>query len=245
MASIKMEQLVEMEQAAGLEPDGLTYQQRVSRITAYNKGEQWVEPEPIKPKKNVEPGKPTLSRIQSHPLFGKKILITPLMYPDAKRNLAYDEELGPEITVSEFNAGEAISNRDEGTSQMFGDYVIKNIDRTKKVVAKTTFPKIGTEISYTIGKDLVPVVRGNDGNVGYIWKFPTQIIQVKDTCIQLMGLHTLIENVYPELLEKFRNKPMMSYIDGITEAASIPLTHALLKEQTRKELIDERAGINL
>lgn len=239
MTAIKMEELEAMEKAAGLEPEDLTYQQRCSRITAYNKGEEWVKPEP------KEKPKATISRIKSHPLYGKKILITPLMYPDAKRNLAYDEELGPEITVSEFNAGERINQYDEGTRQMFGDYEIKSVDKTKRVIAKTTFPKIGTEISYTVGKDLVPVVRGNSGEVGYIWNFEPRVIQIGETLIQLMGLKTLIQNVFPELLPKFVNKPMMSYIDGITEAANIPMTHALLKEQTRKEIIDERAGIRL
>lgn len=238
MTAIKMEELEAMEKAAGLEPEDLTYQQRCSRITAYNKGEEWVKPEPKKQQA-------TLSRIKSHPLYGKKILITPLMYPDAKRNFAYDEVLGNDMVVSEFNAGERINQCDEGTRQMFGDYEIKSIDPTKKVIAKTTLPKIGTEISYTIGKDLVPVVRGNSGAVGYVWQFPTQVIQVGDTLIQLMGLKTLITNIYPELLDKFRNKPMMEYIDGVTEAANIPMTHALLKEQTRKEIIDERAGIRL
>ena len=94
-----------------------------------------------------------------------------------------------------------------------------------------------------IGKELVPVVRGNSGERGYIWSFPSQVVQVEDSLIQLYGLKTLIQNVFPELLPKFSGKPIMSYIDGVTLAANIPLTEALLKEQTRKELIDERAGI--
>ena len=165
------------------------------------------------------------------------------MTPDAKRNLAYDEELGPEMTVRDVDAGEQIYGQPESVQNMVRDYEVTRIDKSKKVVAKTTFPKIGTELSMCIGKELVPVVRGNSGERGYIWSFPSQVVQVEDSLIQLYGLKTLIQNVFPELLPKFSGKPIMSYIDGVTLAANIPLTEALLKEQTRKELIDERAGI--
>lgn len=245
MSAIKKEELEKLEAEYGLEPDGLTYQHRCSRITAIMKGEEWVPPE----KKSKHPRKRTLPSamnddMKHHPLYGKKILIAPMMRPDAKRNLAFDEKLGPEITVREFAAGEQIYNQPENVTQMFGEYEIVSRDESKQVIAKTTFPKIGTEISYTIGKDLVPVVRGNSGETGYIWSFPSCAVQVDDTLIQLYGLKTLVQSTFPELLEKFSGKPMMSYIDGVTLAASIPLTEALLRQQARKELIDERAGIN-
>ena len=69
------------------------------------------------------------------------------------------------------------------------------------------------------------------------------MIQVGDTLIQVYGLKTLIETVYPELLVKFSGKPMMDYVDGVTLVASIPLTDALLKEQRIKELANEKAGL--
>lgn len=242
MTAIKMEDLERLEKEHGLEPDGLTYQHRCSRITAVMKGEEWVPPEKKEPRKAADPMKPTISKVERHPLYGKRLLISPLMRPDAKRNLAYDEPLGPVIHVKEFNAGEAIHDS-EDARHMFGEYEVQDVDRTQQVVAKTTFPKIGTELSICLGKELVPVVRGNSGDRGYIWSFPTQVVQVEDTLIQLYGLKTLIESVYPELLPRFKDKPMMTYIDGITLAASIPLTEALLREQARKELIDEAAGI--
>ena len=117
------------------------------------------------------------------------------------------------------------------------------VTTTKNVVAKTTFPKIGTEITFTIGRDLVPVVRGNSGERGYIWSFPTKPIQIGDTIIQLYGLKTLIQQVFPELLPRFSGKPLMSYIDGVTLAANIPMTQAIIREQQRKERIDAQAGI--
>lgn len=128
---------------------------------------------------------------------------------------------------------------------MVGDYEILREDRSKPVYAKTTFPKIGTEISFTPGlhKMPVPVVRGNDGQTGYLWSFPTQLVQVEDTMIQLFGLKTLITQLAPELLPKFSGKPIMSYIDGVTLAASIPLTDAEWEKWRRQKLIDERAGI--
>ncbi len=239
MAAIKKEELEKLEKEYGLEPDGLSYQHRCSRITAYQegKGDEWQPP--VKESKQV-----TKERFgKSHPLFGKRILITPLMTPDAKRNLAFDEPLGPEIIVRDYNAGEAIYGAAEDVQRMVGDYEIVRVDKSKQVIAKTTFPKIGTEISWQLGVELCPVVRGNDGKRGYIWSFPTQIVQVGDSLIQLYGLKTLIRQTFPELEPKFSGKPMMDYIDGVTLAASIPQTHALLKKHIREEAAAEKAGL--
>lgn len=242
MSAIKKEELERLEAEHGLSEDGLSYQHRCSRITAILKGEEWAPPE--KPAPRRESDAVSNSDIRNHPLYGKRILITPMMTPDAKRNIAFDEPLGPELVVRDVDAGERIYGEPESVQQMVGDYEIVQVDRSKQVIAKTTFPKIGTEISFCIGKELVPVVRGNSGERGYIWSFPTQVIQVGDTLIQLYGLKTLIQQVFPQLLEKFSGKPIMSYIDGVTLAANIPMTEALIRAETRKELIDERAGIS-
>jgi len=245
MTAMKKEELERLEAEHGLEPDGLSYQHRCSRIAAVLKGEDWEAP---KPKvrtivKHLDEGKRQDNDISHHKLYGKRILITPMMRPDANRNLAYDEVLGPEMEVREFAAGEHIYGQPEDVSQMVGDYEIVRRDTTKQVIAKTTFPKIGTEISWCIGKELVPVVRGNSGERGYIWSFPTKVIQIGDTLIQVYGLKTLIQQVFPELLPRFSGKPLMSYIDGITLAADIPMTEAIIREQQRKERIDANAGI--
>jgi hypothetical protein len=191
----------------------------------------------------MAPG-PAQTDVRNHSLYGKRILITPMMGPDAKRNLAFDELLGPEMEVRDFEAGEHIYGEPESVTQMVGDYEIKAVHHDKRVVAKTTFPKVGTEISWCIGKELVPVVRGNDNQRGYIWSFPTSCIQVGDTLIQVYGLKTLIQQVFPELIPRFSGKPLMTYIDGVTLAANIPMTEALIREQQRKERIDARAGID-
>ena len=243
MTAIKKEELERLEKEYGLSEDGLTYQHRCSRITAYmaGNGEEWEAPSK---KQKSSLGKPQSTRLsKSHPLYGKRLLITPLMTPDAKRNLAFDERLGPKMTVREYNAGEAIYGAAEDVERMVGDYVIESIDRTQHTIAKTTFPKIGTEISWQLGVELCPVVRGNDGKRGYIWSFPTSVVQYEDTLIQLYGLKTLIRQVYPELEPKFSGKPMMDYVDGVTLVASIPQTHALLKKHMRDEMMAERAGL--
>lgn len=239
MSAISKEELAKLEEEYGLSEDGLTYQHRCSRIAAYQKGEgaNWKRPD----EKQKKPKKELFG--SQHPLYGKRILITPMMKPDAKRAIYYDEVLGPEMEVEEVNAGEAIYGAGEDVDRMVGDYKIKRRDPSRRVIAKTNLPKIGTEISWMIGKELVPVVRGNSGARGYIWSLPTHVIQVEDTLVQVYGLKTLIESIYPELLPKFSGKPMMEYIDGFTLAASIPQTHALLKEHRRKELIDRNAGI--
>ncbi len=244
MTAIKKEELERREAEQGLEPDGLSYQHRCSRIVAVERGEEWKVPKPKAKTGMKKPAAHDISEdIKHHSLYGKRILITPMMRPDAKRNLAYDEVLGPEIVVREFEAGEHIYGAPEDVTQMVGDYEVIHRDTTKQVIAKTTFPKIGTEISWCIGRELVPVVRGNDGQRGYIWSFPTKVIQVEDTLIQVYGLKTLIQQVFPELLPRFSGKPIMTYIDGVTLAANIPMTEAIIREQQRKERIDAQAGI--
>lgn len=238
MSAIKMEDLEAMEKRYGLKPDDLSYQHRCSRITAYNKGEKWEPPKP------TEKQQPTTSLFSNaHPLYGKRILITPLMVPDKDRNVAYNEVLGPEVVTRDYNAGEHIYGAEEDVQRMVGDYEIVHVDHTQKTIAKTTFPKIGTEISWQLGVELCPVVRGNDGKRGYIWSFPTSNVQVGDTIIQLYGLKTLLRQTYPELESKFKGKPLMDYIDGVTLAANIPQTHALLKEFLRREKLAEQAGL--
>ena len=246
MAAIKKEELERLEAEYGLDAGDLTYQHRCSRITAYMEGhgEEWKPP--VKEKKKAT-GPHTERFNKQHPLFGKRILITPLMRPDKNRNIAYDEPVGPEITLHEYNAGEMIYGAAEDVQRMVGDYVIDRVDKTKQVMAKTTFPKIGTEISITLGVDLVPVVRGNDNKRGYIWSFPTKLLQTEFEGemynLQVYGLKTLIRQIYPELEPQFSGKPMMDYIDGVTLAASIPQTHALLKKHIREERMAEKAGL--
>ena len=243
MTAIKKDELIKLEKKFGLEEDGLSYQHRCSRITAYMKGESWTPP------KKKEKQKPTNAVARSwqlsrdHPLFGKRILITPLMTPDAKRNIAFDEPLGPEIVVRDYNAGEAIYGAAEDVERMVGDYEILRVDKSKQVIAKTTFPKIGTEISWRLGVELCPGVRGKDNKKGYIWSFPTSLVQVGDTMIQLYGLKTLIRQVAPELEAQFSGKPIMDYIDGVTLAASIPQTHTLIKKYLREEAMAAKAGL--
>ena len=246
MAAIKKDVLEDLERKFGLEPDDLTYQHRCSRITAYMEGhgEDWTPP--VNEKKKTT-GPHTEQFGNNHPLYGHKILITPMMTPDKNRNLAYSEPVGPDIELHDFNAGDMIYGAGEDVQRMVGNYVIDRIDRNKAVEAKTTFPKIGTEISITPGVDLVPVVRGNDHKVGYIWSFPTQIIRVEFDnelfAIQVYGLKTLIRNLFPELEPNFSGKPMMDYVDGVTLVASIQQTHALLKKHFREERMAEKAGL--
>ncbi len=235
MSAIKKEELERLEREHGLEPDGLSYQLRCSRITAVLKGEEWEAPK--------ETAKPRRQSIKDSPLYGKRILITPMMVPDKNRAIYYEEDLGPELEVREFNAGEAIYNAGEDVKRVVGDYEILGVSKTKHTIAKTNIPKIGTEISWLIGKELCPVVRGNSGERGYVWSLPTHCIKVGDTLVQVYGLKTLIRQTYPELEPKFSGKPLMSYIDGITLAANIPQTHALLKEHVRQEQLAAKAGL--
>ena len=246
MASMKMEKLVELEGKHGLVPGELTYQQRVSRISAIEKGLPWEEVKKEEVRKgtvtSIRKHTPT-SAVSQHPLFGVKLLITPLMVADKNRALFFDEPIGHEINVKEMAAGEMLYGANEDVDRMVGDYKIVSENKARIVTAKTTLPKSGQEITYTIGEDLVPVVRGNDGMTGYIWSYPTHLRQVGDTMIQIYGLQTLIQSIAPELLSKFKGKPVMSYIDGNVLVASIPQTKAILKEYRRRELQDAKLGL--
>lgn len=265
MTALKKEKLEELEAEYGLEPDGLTYQHRCSRITAYMNGEgdQWQVPPKTEARQMREavenvsdngrrplrgPHGETVSRVQRHPLYGWTILITPLMTPDKNRFITYDEELGPEMEVDEYNAGEAIQGTEEDhVDRMYGEYNIRRIDPNKKVIALSGIPKINTELSFQIGHDLVPVVRGNSGKRGYIWSMPRMVVQIEDTLIELRGLKSLIQSIAPGLIADgtFSGKPMMEYIDGVTLAADIPQTVAALQRFAKEEYANDRAGFRL
>ena len=246
MAAISKAELERLEGELGLTEDGLTYQLRCSRLSAIQKGEAWEKPKGEEPKRGtIESSsvKKNTRPLDTHPLFGKRILITPMMTPDKNRAIYFDEPVGPDIEVEEVSAGKMLYGASEDVDRMVGDYKIIRNNPERIITAKTTLPKSGQEISWKIGEEIVPVVRGNDGQRGYVWILPTHMRQYGETMIQIYGLKTLIQQLYPELLPKFSGKPMMMYVDGLVLAASIPQVTALLKEQRRKELQDAKLGL--
>ena len=245
MVAFKKEELEALEAQHGLGEDGLTYQLRCSRMAAVLKGDDWSQPDAADaPRRSLDkPQRRFRTLTPESPLYGKRLLICPLMASDKNRNVYYDEVVGHDIKVSEVQAGELLYGAPEDVDRMVGDYKIVREDKSRPVIAKTTLPKIGTELSWMPGRELVPVVRGNDGQRGYIWSLPPHVRYFEDTAIQIYGLKTLIQTIYPELLPKFSGKPVMMYIDGLTLAASIPQTDAILKEHRRKELQDAQLGL--
>lgn len=245
MAAPKKSDVEKLEKENGLDVGDLTWPQRCSRFTAYKEGVPWLMPE-TEPRATT-----TVSKLdpreaaKKHPLYGRTILLTPLMKPDQNQHVYYDEVVGHEIEVEEIDAGALLYDKSEKVENLHGTYQIIREDKGKPVIARTTLPKIGTELTIKPGFDLVPVVRGNDRQRGYIWSFPSQVIQIGDTMIQLHGLKTLIQNIYPELLldETFKGKPGMMYIDGVTLAASIPYVTGVLKKKAREERRDVKAGL--
>lgn len=238
MSAIKKEDLARLEKEYGLEPDGLSYQHRCSRIAAYQagQGESWTPPEKEARQDTSR------SSFRLHPLYGKTILLSPRMTADKNRMLYYDEELGPEMETQDVNAGERIYNMDDTTQRLMTDYEITRVSKTRKVIAKSHVPKINTELTYTIGKDLAVVCRG-ESQRGYLWSYPVQDIQIGDTIVRIWGLQSLIREVFPELEREFHDPPLMTYIDGVSLAANIPMTHDIIARARRQRLIDERAGI--
>jgi hypothetical protein len=247
MAAISKVVLAQLEKQHGLSEDGLTYQQRCSRLAAIEKGETWEMPKsPDLKRGTIEPDQARntpANAISTHPLFGKRLLITPMMTPDKNRALYFDEPVGPDIEVEEAQAGQMLWGASDDVDRMVGDYKIIKRNPNRIITAKTTLPKSGQEISWELGKEIVPVVRGNDGQRGYVWILTTHMRQYRDTMVQIYGLKTLIQQVYPELLPRFAGKPVMMYVDGLVLAASIPQTDAILKEQRRKELQDAKLGL--
>ena len=246
MAAISKAELELKEIELGLTEDGLSYQLRCSRLSAIQKGEPWEVPKGQEPKRgtiNLSSNKETTRSLQTHPLFGKRLLITPMMTQDKNRAIYFDEPIGPDIEVEEMSAGKMLYGASEDVDRMVGDYKIIRTNPDKIITAKTTLPKSGQEISWAIGDEIVPVVRGNDGQRGYVWILPTHMRQFGETMIQIYGLKTLIQQIYPELLPRFAGKPVMMYVDGLVLAASIPMTNAIMKEQRRKELQDAKLGL--
>lgn len=247
MAAMSKADLEAAEAKYGLTPGDLTYQLRCSRIAAYAKGEPWSPPKTQDIRRGtIESGKSRpltpQEAVKLHPLYGQRVIITPLMAPDKNRNVYFDEPVGHDIEVEEMAAGRLLYGAPEDVDRIVGDYKIIRENPSKVITAKTTLPKSGQEISFMLGTDLVPVVRGNDGQRGYIWAYPTHVRQIGDTMLQLLGLKTLITQISPELLPKFSGQPVMFYIDGLVLAASIPLTNAILKEHRLKEMQNARLG---
>ena len=186
-------------------------------------------------------------------MWGRKILITPKMKPNKNEDRYYEENLGANIKVREANAGERLYASGDGDARIFADYDFIAEDPEHPVVAKTWMPKIGTELSIRPGIDLCVVCEGNDGQKGYIMNFPFQQSpaayftneqgELEEFHWPLFGLKYLLRSCYPDLEPQFKNAPLISYIDGITEVASIPMTHNLIREHIRKLRIDEQAGI--
>jgi hypothetical protein len=251
MAAIKMEDLEHREMKLGLQPGELSYQLRCSRVVALEKGEPWQMPKAEDLKRGTIESASTRSNtipLEQHPLFNKRILISPMMTFDKNRNIYFEEPIGHDIEVEEVSAGKMLYGAAEDVDRMAADYKIIRENPDKVITAKTTLPKSGQEISWNIGKELVPVVRGNDKQRGYCWILPTHVRQYTDpetgivTDIQIMGLKTLILQIAPELLPRFSGKPVMMWVDGFVCAASIPQTEAILKEWRRKEMQDARLG---
>ena len=242
MAAIKKEVLEAIEAEHGLTPGDLTYPQRCSRAAAYQQGRGalWSVEDTDGWKRSQAEIEKKQRDIKNSPLYKKKILITPKMVPDKDRALYVDEELGYDMEVDEMDAGTAIQGAGEGVDRMFQDYQIRRVSKDHKVVAKTWVPKIGTEISYTLGEDIVPVVEGTDGQRGYIWSY----VDGETHFVQVYGLKTLISSIYPELLDEFQGPKIIKYIDGVTLAAGIPQTKAILKQHRRKQLQDKKLGLS-
>lgn len=239
MAAIKKELLEEMEAMHGLSEDGLTYQQRCSRIAAYQQGhgEEWNVEDTAGWKNNINKQGQQRKSIKDHPLYGEVLMLTPRILPDKNRALYVEEEIGPEMDVDEANAGEFLYNAGEGVDRMFADYKVNRINKSKKVEAKLGIPKIGQEITFTIGKDLCPVCLGNDGQRGYIWDMPLKEVQIDDCIIRMQGLSSLIQGIFPEHMDVFKGAPVMKSVDGLVLCADISRTHALLSQwsQERKQ----------
>jgi len=251
MPAPKKKVIAAFEAQHGLEEGDLTYQQRHQRMSAMEKGEDWFPNTTVTVKKrsSLDPLTKMKQDAKTHPLQGYKILIAPKMIPDAKRIMGYDEPLGPEIEVELAHAGEMINASAEDTERMVGDYKVTHVSKDRILYAKTTFPKIGTEMSITIGDPLpgVVVIEGNKGERGYLWSLKSQVVPVEDkqgkhiTMVQLHGLKTMITHAFPHLLSEFsgkQGKVPMSAIDGVSLVAAIPQTLALLQQARREKLRD-------
>jgi hypothetical protein len=192
MAAISKDKLAAMEVENGLTEDGLTYQQRLARISKVQKGEAWEIPKAPEPKRGTIESAPTRSKatpLNTHPLFGKRLLITPMMTMDKNRALYFDEPVGPHIEVEEVSAGAMMYGAADDVDRISADYKIIKRDPSREIMAKTSIPKSGQEISWEMGKELVPVVRGNDGQRGYVWILPTSVRRDDDPDLRSQDAH--------------------------------------------------------
>lgn len=268
MTAPSKETVAAWEAERGFGEDGLSYQLRCSRYAAYKRSEEegqaWSAEGTKEPQRQQAPvvlqaqsqrRKTMAEAAKESPVYGKMLYISPLMKTDKNRYQEYDEPVGPEMEVEEANAGELLYNKDKSVQREVADYIITKTNPHKQTIARSHIPKINTEITYTCGKDLVPVARGNNGETGYMWIFPSGLFPVYNnidevdnsadlTFVQLLGLKTLIQQHAPELLEQFTGEHIIKMLDGVTMVADIPQTIAILKKHARQERRDVAAGIS-
>jgi hypothetical protein len=84
MTAMKKEELERLEKENGLEPDGLSYQHRCSRITAVMRGEEWQPPKPSRQKAAPQQND---GDIKHHKLYppkrtGEGLVIQDILYVD-------------------------------------------------------------------------------------------------------------------------------------------------------------------
>lgn len=246
MAAPTKEALEQWEASVGLTDEGLTYQKRVKRM--FEMKSMSNEPrEAQAASQAVKQGAPELLDITQHPLYGKLLLISPKLTPNKNRAVEYDEIVGHEIIVEEAHAGAMIEGMGENTDRAYGEFNIVHEDKGKPVVAKSHVPKVNTELTFRLLEDElpVPVVRGTDGQTGYLYSWPSTRIRIDEhNEIMLHGLKSIIRHFFPEYISHFSGKPMMSYVDGVTLVASKPLTDNLMLEARRKKAKDAKLGIN-
>lgn len=263
MAAPKKQTVLDWEAEQGLSSEGLSYQHRHSRwnhvVVKGEPLETWQAPAKKAAKAPQAPyigqavaerqDKDMFEAAKKSHVIGKKLWITPIMEPDKNRFKTYDEPLGEYIEVEEADAGAILYEKPKGVDREVADYQVTAYDPNKQIIGKASVPKINTEITYTPGKDLVPVVRGHKGDTGYLWIFPAGLFPVLSedgttlTYVQIRGLKSLIEASCPELLPRFSGEHIAKYIDGVTSAVDITQTIGILKEFKRQELRDVAAGL--
>lgn len=175
--------------------------------------------------------------MQCNPLIGKRLVLTPVGDPDMTHNLASNEVIRFEPALLELDAKKLEVYQCEECAEPFSYEKARN-SRCERVGIEAAFPKNNTVITYTIGRDLFPVVRGCSGERGFLWFGDFQTVEVDGLSLPIEGLRSFLRQVYPDLLPEFKDEPIMKCIDGKILAANIPMTTQLLKERQQRELSD-------
>lgn len=217
MAYRNKQETIELAEQLGVDVSDMTWpemQKAVKQALLAKEGRNTVRKKPVKRTGKVVDE-------TTRPYVGKTVMIAPEMYPDAKRYIHYDEELGDDIEVEEVSMLGFEGGRIDWSGK--NDLVTKTYrvkgKTGRKVHATSALPRQNAQITIRPGVDAFPVVKFKDKR-GYIYKHP-KMHAFKDMLVDL--------EVYDDYRNTLARHGVLFYLTGL-ECIDIGVAHSIMRD---------------